>query len=438
MIQNFAEPVLEFFALSYDHFSRTDNLFVIRSKMYHNTTHSCTAHLSQYYEMTPSQWLSRSKTANLPSLMRRNTPDSYRIGKIPFSTSSNLKVTVVHSISKQWSDESAIIYSLFGQKSICTGKKHRGRQSDIKISHMFKFFSGRYSPDYTYPTLQLPIVDNEAIMVKRASMFSSSSLVKFLVLLYEDALTQNSLGLDVIRIDLNKSHSSVVQSLRSPYLDFDLIQLPGSASQLILLSLVQDFIYSPMSQFKGTFSSPTVLIWDSNKMFQPSKQFSLTSTTKLYSRTKFFHSNNLGTLLLLSTVRQRSDVDLCMASPESIPESFENFIDVFRLGPNGFSAYQRINLGSPIDDLAAGTMDLVEVGKQVYLFTLSQANSVHMFLSQSSSHFFVVSRYRVAGVSTLRLFWNANTLYLALGSHLPDKSQLLAALLSHGDYYPTV
>lgn len=251
----------------------------------------------------------------------------------------------------------------------------------------------------------------------------------------------HSLAIDVARIDLNTDRSSVIQSLQGPFLDFDLIQLPpdGTTQPLILLSVVHDLTES-MYLPKENRPSASVLIWDPNQMFQLTKQFrlQLTRSARLYSRTKFFQSQNFGTLLLFSTVRQKTGGDLCPVSSANIPASFENIIDIFRRGPTGFHQHQRIILDSLVDDLAAGTMDLVEIGKHVYLFTLSRPNTVEMFQSTSSGQFSLVSSYRVPGVNSLRLFWKANTLYMALGSHLSGKSQLLAALLSHGDYYPTV
>lgn len=418
MIQNFADPIDEFVPLPYrqvDSHIRTDNLFIIQSETSLNSSHTCESYLTRYFELS-----SQTRFPHIVSLP--NAGFQLRsIAHQHLPPYNNMKTTIAHSVSDEFST-SAVIHS-FNQKRTCFEKFFRpGAHSNNKFGHIVTLFNGKYWPDSKYASF--PILQKSHGIVKQAKLFSTGQ-VKYLVLLFDRDFAPESSSLVVYKLE---EQPIIVQQFTAPITDFDLIDTTHSGGS-IFLSVVYPSL-SLRQMYQAGPSRSYLFSWNSSS-FNPLRTEIQHSNG--YSRTKFVKTTHLGTFLLFSTVRNQKDENVCLSSSyfSDKLDSFENFIDVWRLNSKGFvHHFQRLNLGSSNDELVSGMMESVEIGQQMYLFALSGVDTVSAFQWEGFNRFVPMNQFRVEGVTSVALFWNERTLYMALGSRLPFKSQLLYAVLS--------
>lgn len=402
MVQHFHEPIEAFHPVSYFSalsstgipFYQTESLLIEKIR---RLSPYCSQYVTNYYETFATHPNSRSSK-------RLNEVNLSHFGILP--SNLNMRSVMINSISAKFADDSAIIHSIRPHRCV--------DNQSLAYDHRIGFFYGRYFPKYHLPLLEFNLQRSAILNVKMFSTIQRN--LRYLVVLSEDY------QIKLYKVDLKVGKFEKIQNIAKNVIDFDLIELPTKANQSsILLSMIYNSQNDPLQ--------PQLMRWTgiSSNQFQIYPNYQLNSLIDGFLLKTKFIQNGFG-IFLLQAIGERTYFDE-FSQCEKLPKGFEterSHIDIWQWTIDGrLEHWQRF---APHSIGSVRAIESVQVGHMWYLFTLV-GNHLETFQYRGYNRFESIHRYYIQHANSLTSYWNDNNLYLAIGSSIPNRSQLLAAVL---------
>lgn len=402
IVQHFHEPIEAFHPVSYFSalsstgipFYQTESLLIEKIR---RLSPYCSQYVTNYYETFATHPNSRSSK-------RLNEVNLSHFGILP--SNLNMRSVMINSISAKFADDSAIIHSIRPHRCV--------DNQSLAYDHRIGFFYGRYFPKYHLPLLEFNLQRSAILNVKMFSTIQRN--LRYLVVLSEDY------QIKLYKVDLKVGKFEKIQNIAKNVIDFDLIELPTKANQSsILLSMIYNSQNDPLQ--------PQLMRWTgiSSNQFQIYPNYQLNSLIDGFLLKTKFIQNGFG-IFLLQAIGERTYFDE-FSQCEKLPKGFEterSHIDIWQWTIDGrLEHWQRF---APHSIGSVRAIESVQVGHMWYLFTLV-GNHLETFQYRGYNRFESIHRYYIQHANSLTSYWNDNNLYLAIGSSIPNRSQLLAAVL---------